>query len=1571
MGVRIQVEGLIGHGAFADVYRALDFEGGETPRPVALKVLREMSPEAFSSFQQEARFLTQLKHPGLVPLHGFSLDGRDVVGNFGEASGRPCFWMELVEGRPLLDVAAGRSPERIVGWLLEILEALDYIHGQGVLHGDLKPSNILVDAHDRARLLDFGLSHFRDPAGSDGRKRFRGTLLYAAPETISGRRSPAGDLYSLGLVFHEALTGRHPRGNARSLQELFSASGRRLADSKLPLPGSVKRTLDRLIETDPAERPATASETLRALQDLSEAPVKNAASLSLHSLKLFGRDREMRQALDFLSLRRERRESALLLIHGPTGAGKSRFARELAFELTLQDWNVDLRREAENLTGPQAAQIHRRMDSASEGSGEGGSAILLEFTDERAGPAQTHFFRELARDGRVLDLALGPLSPQDAADFIAAVLKREIPRQGLEELYRRTQGLPELMVRTLRRLVADGLLGKRHIHLRDLQTSLPRDFENLFRQRLQGLDDLSCRILNLVALARRPVTPAEIAAAAGLPFPEIAAGLIPLAEEGLVETLNDEGDRVRAGHPALSNLVLEFLSPEEARSFHEAWIAHWRSRREVFPDAVIDLAFHALALPTHPETAAWNLEAGEILKSRGGGEEERMIPAYEACLKRNLRPGERDALLRALANACGRKGDFRKSLDWMEEWFSEFGGGRRKDRGVLPLLKYWLASAVACKNLGDPNEAARRFRKCLESGDPEDPVHRPRLARAHSLLGLAAIEENKFEEARRHLEEARRLVPAGGLQEAEALKSQAVLAFAEHREEEGRALLRRSEEIYESSQDARGRFEIEIERGNLAIAAGDRKAAEESYAAAARIAAAAGREALLARVGQNRGVLAGRAGDLARALEELEKARDLYVFFGDLPDKAQNLLQLALAYAWLGRFGPADRLLREARDLGSDPSLRLIPEFKAREREVVFEIEALHRGEAPRTIENPFRFEGPSAPWDLEHLWLRAMIDGVDKNPEAIRAPLTEIHRRLPPSLRPAFEERPDYQRFVQAAAGPPDNDKENAMESQILDRIQSITSQLLNAGGLDQTLVRVLDTAMELSRAQRGFLLLQGGAPDSPIPGFRVVAVRNISRNALAEEDLRVSLSALTEALRSGKPVVADNALEDQRFRDAPSVIDMEIRSVLILPILAEAVPVGALYLDHTYETEIFGGQAAKVLEVFAGQAGLALQKARLIDELKRANAELTETVSDQSTEIVALKKEVEEQRLQLAHEYAEIVGQSPKMLETLQLVDRLIDVSLPVWIFGESGTGKEAIARALHFKGPRAKKQFVSENCSSLPEALLESELFGHKKGSFTHADRDKKGLLAHADGGTVFLDEVADMSAALQAKLLRFLQEGEIRPVGSNETIKVDVRVVSASNKDLNRLVGEGKFREDLFYRLNGMTVSLPALRDRIEDIPLLIQHFLKRQAAVEKKAPIEITRPALELLTDYEWPGNVRELENTLRSASLFHVHGKLLPKSFHFKKALFQRPSTAASPSEAKSPSLKKGHLDPGFDEKAAILKALKENRCHKGLAADALGISRRYLYTKLAQHGIPLKRTALRRFVEKEMKVKA
>jgi DNA-binding NtrC family response regulator len=307
-------------------------------------------------------------------------------------------------------------------------------------------------------------------------------------------------------------------------------------------------------------------------------------------------------------------------------------------------------------------------------------------------------------------------------------------------------------------------------------------------------------------------------------------------------------------------------------------------------------------------------------------------------------------------------------------------------------------------------------------------------------------------------------------------------------------------------------------------------------------------------------------------------------------------------------------------------------------------------------------------------------------------------------------------------------------------------------------------------------------------------------------------------------------------------------------------------------------------------------------------------------------------------------IVGSSAKIQDVLRMISRLKDTRTPVLITGESGTGKELVARAIHFRGSYANRPFVAVDCGSLVPTLIESELFGYERGAFTGATRSKIGLFQAASGGTIFLDEIGELPLELQAKLLRVLQEKEIRPVGSNQKVKVDVRVIAATNRDLEREYKDGSFRKDLFFRLNVVTIHLPSLRERRSDIPMLVHWFLERLAPGES---IQVTNAAMKNLLQYDWPGNVRELENCMERAVALGDR-KLIDRG-DMPPAINAEPTQAEyAISDTSSPN----STDLEDIERATIERVFEQVNGDKVLAGKMLGISRATLYRKLKRYNI-------------------
>jgi transcriptional regulator with GAF, ATPase, and Fis domain len=469
-----------------------------------------------------------------------------------------------------------------------------------------------------------------------------------------------------------------------------------------------------------------------------------------------------------------------------------------------------------------------------------------------------------------------------------------------------------------------------------------------------------------------------------------------------------------------------------------------------------------------------------------------------------------------------------------------------------------------------------------------------------------------------------------------------------------------------------------------------------------------------------------------------------------------------------------------------------------------------------------------------------------------------ELVQRAPPELVGAIRAL-DW--IARAMAAPAD-----AMRPEQAHDLETVVRMLGDRERLGPLLIRVVDALVLWTGVERGLLLLR--APDG-----RLVprAARNLARRDLGPEQLALSQTLAQRALETREPVVAVDAAGE--LSDVhKSVHALKLRSVLAVPLIANNDALGVVYLDDRVRCGAFGAGELAFTRTIAQLAAIALRDARDQAQLRRSTRR-AERASRKLAELLAKRDvmlDVAERELALHRgapdprrsRYADIAGESEPIHHLLAMVDRVASSDVPVLISGESGSGKELVARAIHRNSSRATEPFVSENCGAIPEGLLESTLFGHVRGAFTGADRPRAGLFEVADRGTLFLDEVGEMSLAMQTKLLRVLGDGMVKPLGSERSRKVDVRVIGATHRDLEAMVRAGTFREDLFYRLNIITLAVPPLRARADDIPLLVARMLEKYAP---NRALRVTRAAMDRLIQYRWPGNVRQLENEIRRA----------------------------------------------------------------------------------------------------------
>ena len=527
--------------------------------------------------------------------------------------------------------------------------------------------------------------------------------------------------------------------------------------------------------------------------------------------------------------------------------------------------------------------------------------------------------------------------------------------------------------------------------------------------------------------------------------------------------------------------------------------------------------------------------------------------------------------------------------------------------------------------------------------------------------------------------------------------------------------------------------------------------------------------------------------------------------------------------------------------------------------------------------------------------------------------------------------------------------------EREIFLKLLEVNRNLNSKVVLMDLLELFVDTVVEVTSAERGFLLLGTGTD------VEITVARNMDHEAIRDPASKFSSALACGVVESGSAICCDNASKESRFKDDATVKKLGIKSVLCVPIRTGEVPLGAIYVDNRFDEAAFTRNHSRWLEIVADQSAVAIRNARLFEDnksrqqkleqaqssLEKVNFELEEKVLSRSLQLEEVMKLIPRERPNdFKYEYPAIITRSPKIYDIFRLLDKVTDSSVSVLILGESGTGKELIARAIHVNGPRATKGFVSENCAAIPINLMESEFFGHVRGAFTGATRDKRGLFEVADDGTLFLDEIADMPPSMQTKLLRVLQEGEIRRVGGKDVIKVSVRIISATNKNIYEMVRQAQFREDLLYRINVITITLPPLRARREDIPLLIDHFFQRVANRTEEKKKTLDRDTFHLLYQYDWPGNVRELENEVER--LAALSGERVESNLLSPNILARGKKRGVS---FEGGSLKEVVARTVEDVEMEVIRStLLEANWKKSKAAEILKISRPTLDTKIDKY---------------------
>jgi Nif-specific regulatory protein len=479
------------------------------------------------------------------------------------------------------------------------------------------------------------------------------------------------------------------------------------------------------------------------------------------------------------------------------------------------------------------------------------------------------------------------------------------------------------------------------------------------------------------------------------------------------------------------------------------------------------------------------------------------------------------------------------------------------------------------------------------------------------------------------------------------------------------------------------------------------------------------------------------------------------------------------------------------------------------------------------------------------------------------------------------------------------------------LSALMKISTTINAVRGVEKLQKTLLDLIFEVVPAERGVVLLtEVGASENEA---EFASVFGLDRRKGPDASIKVSSKVTNWALKHKESILISNQVEAIKFSSSDSFIADQPVSVMCVPLIMLDRTLGVIYLDTTEPNTLFDQDHLQLVSAISAITAVAIENARHIEWLVSENQRL---IADFNIE-------------------HNLVGESRPIREVLQFISKVAPTDSTVLLFGESGTGKELVARAIHLNSRRADKAFMAVNCAALAESLLESELFGHEKGSFTGALMQRKGRLEIADNGTVFLDEIGELSQALQVKLLRVLQEREFERVGGTRSIKVDIRVITATNRNLEEAVRQGTFRQDLYYRLNVVSLEMPPLRERPEDISLLANYFASKYAKKCNRRVTGISAEAQACLVGYDWPGNVRELENAIERAVVLGATERILPEDLP-ESVLEAEPSETAPGT--------KYHEAVAQTKKQIILSAMQQAKGSYTEAAKILGVHPNYLH---------------------------
>lgn len=1590
---RYEVVKTLGSGLSGEVLCVSDQDGKK-----ALKLLKKVQmnvskEDALAAFKNEFSVLSELNHPGIARILDFGLDKR---------LNKYFFTTELIEGKDFFQSTEGRPAEVIEEVAVQVLRALNYLHSRNIYHFDIKPQNLLVMQKNGgmvAKIIDFGLAGFSSP-----RKKV-GTPAYMAPEIIlGGELDGRTDLYSFGVVLYKALTRQNPFASPDVRETL-----QRHRALIPPIPSSVNPALPkfwdeilmRLLEKNPSDRFPNGSAVIRNINFLAGRTyeietIDTRLSYLPEKGSLVGRKKEteiFRTLFDLIFVQNEGSTNRLLIIEGKLGTGKSRLLSEFKYYSQLHE--VPIHTWATFSAGERTPPFCLSIDETDNVPAGEVNRILQEFAAQKI---LILWATEGAPAGwsHCEIISLKNLTEEELTGYLVTVTGlTDPPHKLVREIFQRTDGNPLFVTELLKTMLANNLLldasGRwvsstfEDIGINFEKIQIPKTLSELLHNKVASLGEPEKKILDWLTVFNRSLSLESIRVLSSLPHPQ--SSILFLTKEDFIER-TDREHHYFFTNVLLREVIYSSMTEEKRRSMHDEAALFLEGKQDAHEEFLYHLGRGSQegraveALSALADKYVSRQQFGLAIGTMDEAWQRAQTMDRKTRIEVETKLGECSILRR----------DFKKASTHYEHLRTIYESDPELSRDLEGKIRIYEKLGDLNAKLDQPEAALKLFETTLKwlKGQKENRVAniiiQNHIASVFVKLGQMDKAEEMYRENHRRWEkdltdDERKKVTNNWLADVLVLKKNYTeamevigrdISFYEQvgdRYVLSRALYMQGDLCFKLMLNAQGpqrthhkqqaitafekclKLSREIDSfdmmlrayngiGNLHYYEKDYDRSTEDYERALAI----------ARKLEDLQTAATIALNLGNIYKIRTKFRDAYAYLVYAMNTFETL-ENKNAYNWLHLFNCHIELAEALRELG----------------ELAKAEELLNKGE---TIVHQHEH------LKLYEFWIwfeRAKVYHKQKHLSLCRESLAKAEKLAREAHE--IEDLKKFQEMVNASEPPVSRAapaftaswNKNTMTADTSDALARGFETLLQINKLinsehdpEHVLKMILNFALELSGAEAGHVLLV-----NPQGELEVKAAVNTK---VSEELTKFSSSVAKKALASGEVVISEDALADGRFDSSQSIVLNELKSVLCLPLRSRNKTIGVLYLDNRYQTNAFAKIDMRLLNAFGDQVGIALENARLFSESEGSKKRLEEELEKTTGELKEVKEilRTESSMYLTRYSYTSIIAKSKPMQEIFKILDKITETNLTVFLHGASGTGKELIARALHVNNPqRAEKRFVAINCGAIPANLIESELFGYKAGSFTGASRDKKGLFEEAHGGTLLLDEVAELETQLQVKLLRVLQEGEVQRVGDVKPVKVDVRIVAASHKSLEEMVKKTTFREDLFYRLCQIKISLPPLAERKEDIPLLAEHFIEKFRKEQKlRDKLKIGTGLMKAFFQYAWPGNVRELENTINVACALRngttLELSVLPPNYGIAQAAQQGGGNfspvAASGSdggEKKIPIDEKNFLDPGktWDQYETIIiaKCYEANTFKKAATAEMLDISPSTLYKKIRE----------------------